>query len=87
MLFSRRAVSETLVWSLMIVEVEVGSQASLQMVSCVILFKIDVLIFYATPYAFTEDVVKGDSIYDVICGVIIGTKHMLVDSHRTAVDW
>ena len=47
--FSRRAVVETLVGSLMVVEVEVGAQASLQLVSCDILLKIDVLIFDATP--------------------------------------
>lgn len=63
MLFSMRAVAETLVWSLIVVEGEVGAQASLQVVSCVILLKTDFLVFGATPLAFAEDVFEGAAVH------------------------
>ena len=49
MLFSRCAIVETLMRSLMVVEVEVGGQPSLQLTHCVILVEIDVLVFDAAP--------------------------------------
>jgi len=58
-LFSRRAVVETLMWSFMIVEVEIGGQPSVQLTYSVILAEIDVFIFDAAPETFAEDVSRA----------------------------
>ena len=45
--------------SLMVVEVEVGGQPSLQLTHCVLLVEIDVLVLDDAPLAFAEDVVES----------------------------
>ena len=49
MLFGRRAIVETLMWSFMIVEVEIGGQPSVQLTYSVILVEIDVFVLDAAP--------------------------------------
>ena len=49
MLFSRRAIVETLMRSFMVVEIEKSGQSGLQLAHCVVLVEIDVLVFYAAP--------------------------------------
>ncbi len=59
MLFRRRAIVETLMRSLMVVEVEIGARPNVQPTYCVILVEIDVFVLYAAPKAFAADVVEG----------------------------
>ena len=49
MLFRRRAIVETLMWSFMVVEIEIGGQPGVQLAHRVILVEIDVLTFDAAP--------------------------------------
>ena len=49
MLFRRRAIVETLMRSLMVVEVEIGAHPSIQLTDRVILVEIDVFVFDAAP--------------------------------------
>lgn len=49
MLFSRRAIVETLMRSFMVIEVEISGQTVVQLVHCVILVEIDVLVLDAVP--------------------------------------
>ncbi len=60
-LFSGCGIVETLVWSFMVVEVEIGGQPGTQLRHRVILVEIDVFTFNATPQLFAEDVVEGAS--------------------------
>ena len=49
MLFRRRAIVGTLMWSLMDVDVEIGAQPGLQLTDHVLLVEIEVLTFDAVP--------------------------------------
>ena len=46
-------------WSLMVAEVEIGGQSSVQLRHCVILVETDIFVLDAAPKAFAEDVVEG----------------------------
>ena len=49
MLFRRRAIVGTLMWSLVVVEVEIGAQPGVQLTDCVILVGIDDFVLEAAP--------------------------------------